>query len=93
MPEVPEGGKGFGKPEGHPVDKQAPKPERGGGKDILDGDRSDRESGRPVQLEDDDDESVSSGQHGQADAEHGLGGRPQEGREDRKPYEAEKTRR
>jgi hypothetical protein len=97
MPEVPEGGKRFGQPEGRPIDKQAPKPGmRSGGKDTLEGDRSDRESGRPVQLEDDDDkgQGVPSGQHGQADVERGLGGRPpQEGREDRKPYEAERTTR
>jgi hypothetical protein len=95
MPEVPEGGKRFGQPGGHPIDKQAPKPgTRAKGKDILDGDRSDRESGRPIQLGDDDErQTFSSGQPGSADAERGLGGRPQDGREDRKPYEAEKTQR
>ena len=58
-----------------------PSPARGaGGKDILDGDRSDRESGRPIQLEDDAErESFPPGQPGQADAERGQGGRPQEG--------------
>jgi hypothetical protein len=95
MPEVPEGGKRFGQPEGHPIDKQIPRPgNRSGGKDILEGDWSDRESGRPVQLgEDDESETFSSGQPGPAGAEHGRGGRPQEGREDPKPYEAEKTKR
>lgn len=96
MPEVSEGSKGFGQPEGHPIGKPAPKPgTRVGRKDILDGDRSDRESGRPVQLEDDDHEgqNFSAGQHAEADVQRGLSGRPQEGREDRKPYEAEKTQR
>jgi len=49
VPETPEGNKRFGQPEGYPSDKQAPKP-GGRGWD----DRSDRESGRPIQLEDDD---------------------------------------
>jgi hypothetical protein len=95
MPEVREGSKKFGQSEDHPIDKQAPKPgTRSGGKDILDGDRSDRESGRPLQLEDDDEsQTFPPGQPGRADAERGLGRRPQEGDEDRKPYEAEKTKR
>jgi hypothetical protein len=56
MPEAPEGNKRFGQTEGDSGDKQAPKPgARGGERGILDGgDRSDRESGRPIQLEDDD---------------------------------------
>jgi hypothetical protein len=65
MPETAEGNKRFGQPEGYPSDKQAPKPgARGGEKGILDGgDRSDRESGRPIQLEDDDErESFLPGQ-------------------------------
>lgn len=94
-PKLSEDRKGFGKPEGHPIDKQAPNPgPEGGGKDILDGERSDRDSGRPVQLEDDDESQiVSPGQRGRADSEPGLGGRPQGGRENRKPREAEKTKR
>jgi hypothetical protein len=42
-------------PAGQPVDKRMPKPGVGR-KDILEGDRSDRESGRPVQLEEGDDD-------------------------------------
>ena len=74
--------KGFAKPEGDPIDKQMPKPgARSGGKDIFESERSDRESGRPVQLEDDDEP--------EGDAEPGLGGgRPQEGYEDRKHSQA-----
>jgi hypothetical protein len=100
MPEFPEGGKRFGQPEGLPgdkptIDRQAPKPgARSGGTEILEGDRSDRDSGRPIQLEDDDErESVPAGQRGQADATRGQSGRPQEGTEDRKPYGAEKAKR
>ena len=96
MPEVRGGSKRFGQPEGHPIDKQAPKPGvRGGGKDILEGDRSDRESGRPVQLEDDDEsQGVAPGRRGRTtEAERGLGGRPQEGQEGRKPFETDKTKR
>jgi hypothetical protein len=75
------GGKGFGKPEGHPIDKQMPDPgTRAGGKDILESERSDRESGRPVQLDDDDEREVGSGG---GDADPGLGGRPREGGEGR----------
>jgi len=95
MPEVSEASKEFGEPKGHPIDKQAPKlGARGRDKDILDGERSDRESGRPVQLEDDDEsEIVSPGQPDRADSEPGLGDYPQWGRENRKPREAEKTKR
>lgn len=82
---VPEGDKG------QPLDKQAPNPGmRVGRNDILDGDRSDRESGRPVQLEDDGEEEESTGW---ADAKPGLDGRQHAGREGQKPYEAEKTKR
>jgi hypothetical protein len=90
MPEVREDDQELGKPGGHPIDKQIPKPgtRGGGGNDILDGDRSDRESGRPIQLEDDGGWSFPPGQPGQADSEPGGGGRPQEDREGRKPYEA-----
>ena len=71
--------KGFPKPEGNPIDKQMPKPGGGsGGKDIFESERSDRESGRPVQLEDDNEPE---------------GGRPQEGSEDRKHYQAGQPKR
>jgi hypothetical protein len=42
-------------PAGQPVDKRTPKP-GAGRKDMLEGDRSDRESGRPVQLEEREDD-------------------------------------
>jgi hypothetical protein len=45
--------KGFGKPEGQPIDKQMPNPETRARRDLLESERSDRESGRPVQLNDD----------------------------------------
>jgi hypothetical protein len=41
-----------GQPAGQPIDKPMPTP-GAGRKDILEGERSDRESGRPVQLEND----------------------------------------
>jgi hypothetical protein len=57
MGEEPDVRKGFGKPEGVPIDKQMPKPGgRRDAQDIFDGDRSDRESGRPIQLDDDESE-------------------------------------
>ena len=61
MPEAPEGNKGFGKPEGQPIDKPLPSPEAHRKEDLLESERSDRESGRPVQLdeEDEDDERES----------------------------------
>lgn len=99
---TPEGSQGPGNRGDHPVDKQAPKPgARSGHKEILDADRSDRESGRPIQLADDEDRAgndgashPSSGQRGdQADTARALGGRSQERHEDRKPYDVEKTRR
>jgi hypothetical protein len=42
---------GFGTPEGQPIDKQMPNPERRARRGILESERSDRESGRPVQLD------------------------------------------
>jgi hypothetical protein len=53
MHEDLQGPKGFEKPEGRPIDKPFPAPGSGGThKDVLDGGkRSDREFGRPVQLE------------------------------------------
>ena len=82
-------------PEGHPIDEPTPKPgTRLGRKEILEGERSDRASGRPVQLEDDEErQTVPPGQPGRADSEPGLGGRPQEGRQDRRSREGEPTER
>ena len=92
-PDAPEENKGFGKPEGHPIDKPTPKPgTRFGGKNILEDERSDRESGRPVQLEDDEDVKTPP-QAGRADAEPGLGGRQQAGRQERRSGEVEPTQR
>jgi hypothetical protein len=54
-PEAPDD-KGFGKPEGQPIDKQMPNPQTRARRDILESERSDRESGRPVQLDDEADE-------------------------------------
>ena len=90
-PGGPKEEKGFGKPEGQPIDKQIPKSGRFGGKDILDGDRSDREAGRPVQLEDDDE--METTHPGRADPEPGLDGRQQEGGQDRRPREGAPTQR
>jgi hypothetical protein len=54
LPEDPQEDREFHKPAGRPVDKPLPTPEaRRRGKDGLEGERSDRESGRPVQLEED----------------------------------------
>jgi hypothetical protein len=87
MPESPD--KGLGKPEGTPIDKPFPKPEtRGGDKDFLEDERSDRQSGRPVQLEDDDRKTFPGQQ-----SKPGQGGRPQEGSEGRKPLEGEPPKR
>jgi hypothetical protein len=81
-----------GQPEAHPIDEQTPTPGmRGGSNDILDGERSDRESRRPIHLEDDGEGETM--QPGRADAEPGLGGRPQEGHERRRPHEVEPTKR
>jgi hypothetical protein len=92
MPEVPD--KGLGKPEGSPIDKPFPKPEtRVGDKDFLEGDRSDRQSGRPIQLEDDDRKTFPGQQPGRTDPKSGQGGRPQEGGEGRKALEGEPTKR
>jgi hypothetical protein len=61
-PDLPKKDKAYRKPgehpEGHPIDKTTPKPEpRFGDKEIFEGDRSDRASGRPVQLEDEEETS------------------------------------
>ncbi len=59
MTEVSEASKNSGRPRVIPSTSRSPGPEgRGGGKDILEGDRSDRESGRPIQLEDDDESEI-----------------------------------
>ena len=47
---------GFGKPEGQPIDKQIPNRDMRAGRDLLESERSDRDSGRPVQLDDEADE-------------------------------------
>ncbi len=52
--------KGFKKPDGAPIDKRLPKPGRED-RGIFEGDRSDRESGRPIQLDDDDAEPAVDG--------------------------------
>jgi hypothetical protein len=69
-------------PAGPLVDKRMPMP-GAGRKDILEGERSDHESGRPVQLEEDDD---STGNRRDAD----VGGRRQH---DRKPAEGQTAKR
>jgi hypothetical protein len=66
MPGDHQGSKGFEKPEGRPIDKPFPAPGAGGTrKDAFDGgERSDRESGRPVQLQDEDEEKRSDRESG-----------------------------
>jgi hypothetical protein len=91
VPEAHEESKGFGRPEGHPIDKPTSEPGTHGGTSIFEDERSDRASGRPVQLEDD--EEVETRQAGRADAEPGLGGRQQPGRQDRGSGEVEPTKR
>jgi hypothetical protein len=55
------GDQGFGQPEGQPLDKQMPHPEmRARRRDILESDRSDRDSGRPIQLDDEAEEDLES---------------------------------
>jgi hypothetical protein len=78
MPEDPQRDRGLGRPAGYPIDKERPTPEaRGKGRDLLDSERSDRESGRPVQLEEDDEGQPFSEQPHRADAEPGGGQRRQ----------------
>jgi hypothetical protein len=63
-----EGGarKGLGKPEGAPMDRPLPRRDaEREDRDLFDRDRSDRESGRPVQLEDDEAEPALGGGRGQ----------------------------
>jgi hypothetical protein len=68
-------------PAGQPIDKRVPMP-GAGRKDIPEGERSDRESGRPLQLEEDDD-----GKGNRRDAD--VGRRP----DDRKPTEGQTVKR
>ena len=74
VPEAPDGNKGFGKPEGQPIDKPF-----AGRKDILESDRSDRESGRPVQLDEEDEDDEGELTSGRAERQQ--------------PYEADKSKR
>jgi hypothetical protein len=88
--------KGLDKLEGRPIDKPFPTPRTGGkGKDFFEGERSDRESGRPVQLEDDEDGERSdqaSGGPVQLEADEGRF-EQRKGREDRTVREVEPTQR
>ena len=71
------------KPEGNPIDKQMPRPgARQRGQGHLRDERSDRESGRPVQLEDD-------GSRAQAGRRSSPAGRPQQEVRGPEAYEAE----
>jgi len=54
--------KGLGRPEGAPIERPLPRPGRDD-KGVFDGDRSDRDSGRPIQLDDDDAEPAMDGGH------------------------------
>jgi len=66
MAEGGEARKGLGKPEGAPMDRPLPKRDsEREDRDLFDRDRSDRESGRPVQLEDDEAEPALGGGRGQ----------------------------
>jgi hypothetical protein len=66
MAEGGEARKGLGKPEGTPIDRPLPKRDaEREDRDLFDRDRSDRESGRPVQLEDDEAEPALGGGRGQ----------------------------
>ena len=61
---IAEGGesrKGLGRPEGNASERPLPRPGRDD-KGIFDGDRSDRDSGRPIQLDDDDAEPAMDGE-------------------------------
>jgi hypothetical protein len=85
MPEDQER-KGFDKPEGRPIDKPFPTPRTDGkDKDAFGGERSDRESGRPVQLEGNEEDAErsdrTSGRPVQLEADEGRF----EQRKDRQP--------
>ncbi len=94
MPEDFPGRKGFEKPAGGPIDKPFPAPGAGGrGKDIFDAERSDRESGRPIQLEEDDTVDAErsdqeAGRPVQLDGDQRRKDRPERG-----PHEVESTTR
>jgi hypothetical protein len=65
MAEGGEARKGLGQPEGAPMDRPLPKRDsERDDRDLFDRDRSDRESGRPVQLEDDEAEPARGGGRG-----------------------------
>jgi hypothetical protein len=67
------------KPEGHPIDRQIPGHDPFQGKDLLDDrGRSDRESGRPVQLEEGENGEMTSGKAGPSGHQRGAGGAPVE---------------
>jgi len=78
-------------PAGHPIDKTAPTSDaRFGRRESYEEDeRSDRTSGRPVQLE----HEKETPRPGQADGELGLGGPQEGGRQDRRLAEDQPTRR
>ena len=92
MPDDVRERKGFEKPAGRPIDKQLPTPGAGGkGKDFFEGERSDRESGRPVQLEGDEENERSdraSGRPVQLE-----GDEQSKSRQGRSPREAESAKR
>ena len=53
--------KGFGKPEGQPIDKQMPNQEMRARRDLLESERSDRDPGRPSSSEADEEMSGATG--------------------------------
>jgi hypothetical protein len=66
MGEGGEARRGLEKPEGAPMDRPLPKRDsEREDRDLFDRDRSDRESGRPVQLENDEAEPALGGGRGQ----------------------------
>jgi hypothetical protein len=92
MPEDFPGRKGLERPAGGPIDKPLPTPGAGDrGRDIFDGERSDRESGRPVQLEGDEDDERSD-RESQRPVQLEEDGQ-WKGRQGRSPREVEPTKR
>jgi hypothetical protein len=72
---------------GNPVDKTREPAPRFGGKESLEGERSDRaSSGRPLQLEDEE-------EPGRTEAEPGFGDRQRDARQDRKSPEGQPIKR
>lgn len=65
-------------PEGRPIDRQIPGHDPFQGEDLLDRGRSDRESGRPVQLEEGENGEMTSGKAGPSGHRQGAGGAPVE---------------